>query len=67
MGALTDRIAPPTAPLRWLDDDAYVGRLLAGGATPWLDPIGYIATADTGRAFLIASAPGDRPTFRVTD
>lgn len=43
MGKLVDRLASPEPPLLWLDDVAYADRLLANGATPWLDPAAYVA------------------------
>jgi len=43
VAALLDRIATSAPPLVWLDDEAYVARLLGGGRTPWLNAAELIA------------------------
>jgi hypothetical protein len=43
VATLVDRIASAAAPFVWLDDTAYVARLLAGGRIPWLDAAEVVA------------------------
>lgn len=43
MAKLLDLIQSASKPLLWLDDTAYVERLLANGNTPWLAPADYVA------------------------
>lgn len=43
MAAFIDLLAKASRPVLWLDADAYAGRLMAGGAVPWLDAAGFIA------------------------
>lgn len=43
MATFTDLLAKASRPVLWLEADAYAGRLMAGGAVPWLDAVGFIA------------------------
>lgn len=43
MPGLIDRIANQSRPPVWLDDVAYVERLLGGGRTPWLESAAFVA------------------------
>jgi len=43
VAALLERIATAAPALIWLDDTAYVARLLGGGRTPWLDAAELVA------------------------
>ena len=43
MPKFLDRLAAADKPLLWLEDTAYIDRLLAGGKTPWHDGAEYVA------------------------
>lgn len=43
MAAFSDLLAKASRPVLWLDANAYAGRLLAGGAVPWLNAAELIA------------------------
>lgn len=54
MPGLIDTLETASRPLLWLDDTAYVERLLAGGQTPWLDCAQYLALRRKAQGLLQA-------------
>jgi hypothetical protein len=58
MGAFTDAMKSGTHPLVWLDLTDYAGRVLAGGAIPWLDCAAFLAWQRKAQALLKSGVVG---------